>query len=61
MRKVIISKTWIEKFNTKRAWFVRRWRITDLSGDDLAQPYFHTLKDAKEFCKGRYTITEVKK
>ena len=42
-----------ERFNLKRAWFVKQWRIVDKDGSDLVQPWFDTIKEAKHFAKKR--------
>ena len=34
-----------------RAWFVNAWRIVDLSGQDLIQPWCDTKKEARETAK----------
>ena len=39
------------KGRSTRAWFVNAWRIVDLSGQDLIQPWCDTKKEARETAK----------
>lgn len=40
-----------ERFNTKRAWFVKAWRVVDETGVDLVQPWCDTKAEARELAK----------
>ena len=52
MCKIVFFKKDIEeKFNMRRAWFVRRYRLVDAKGIDLVQPWFCSLRELKAFVK----------
>ena len=40
-----------ERYNLKRGWFVRAYRIVDEDGDDIIQPWSNTKKEARETAK----------
>jgi len=41
-----------ERFNNKRSWFVNAYRLVDKDGNDLAQPWCNTRKEARELATG---------
>jgi hypothetical protein len=48
MRQGYLKKDQQERFNTKRGWFVKAYRIVDASGRDIVQPWFSSKKEARE-------------
>lgn len=48
MRVGYLKKDRMERFNTKRGWFVVAWRIVDENGVDLVQPWPNTKSEARE-------------
>jgi hypothetical protein len=40
-----------ERFNTKRGWFVKAYRIVSPSGEDMIQPWMNTKREARECAK----------
>lgn len=46
-----LKKDHMERFNTKRGWFVNAWRIVDENGVDLVQPWPNTKGEARETAK----------
>lgn len=40
-----------ERFNLKRAWFVNAWRIVDVNGKDMVQPWANTKTEARAQAK----------
>lgn len=42
-----LKKDRMERFNTKRGWFVNAWRIVDEKGVDLVQPWPNTKSEAR--------------
>jgi len=46
-----IKKDRQERFNTKRGWFVNAWRIVDVAGNDLTQPWLSTKGEALMLAK----------
>ena len=51
IRKGYLKKYYQEKFNRKRGWFVKAWRILDEHGNDIVQPWFDTKAEAMEYAK----------
>lgn len=47
-----------EKYNLKRGWFVKAYRIVDKNGKDLVQPWFDTKKEAMQYAKNRYDLIQ---
>lgn len=46
-----IIETIEERYNCKRGWFRKAYRIVDLDGNDLLQPYCKSIKEAREDAK----------
>lgn len=40
-----------ERFNLKRAWFVNAYRIVDIDGKDIVQPWPNTKTEARQIAK----------
>lgn len=47
-----------EKYNLKRSWFVKKYRIVDKDGKDLVQPWLDTKKEAMQYTKNRYDLID---
>lgn len=46
-----LKETRQERYNLKRGWFVRAYRIVDEDGNDIIQPWSNTKKEARETAK----------
>jgi hypothetical protein len=42
-----LKKDRMERYNSKRGWFVNAWRIVDEKGIDLVQPWPNTKSEAR--------------
>jgi len=51
MKVGLLKKDRQERYNSKRAWFVNAWRIVDVNGKDMVQPWSNTMTEAKETAK----------
>ena len=47
----ILKKDQQERYNHKRAWFVNAWRIVDVDGSDMVQPWANTKGEARATAK----------
>lgn len=47
MKTGYLKKDLMERYNSKRAWFVNAWRIVDENGADLVQPWPNTKSEAR--------------
>lgn len=47
MRTGYLKKDRMERYNSKRGWFVVAWRIVDENGGDLVQPWPNTKSEAR--------------
>jgi len=43
-----LKKDTKERYNSKRGWFVNAWRIVDIDGKDMIQPWSNTRAEAIE-------------
>lgn len=46
-RQGYLKKDRMERYNSKRGWFVNAWRIVDAQGVDLVQPWPNTKSEAR--------------
>jgi len=46
-----LKKDKLERYNTRRAWFVKAWRIVNDKGQDMVQPWFNTKTEARKYAK----------
>ena len=51
MRDGYLKKDQQERYNLKRGWFVNAWRIVDINGRDMVQPWSNTKTDARTAAK----------
>lgn len=51
MRIGYLKKDRMERYNSKRGWFVNAWRIVDENGKDMVQPWPNTKGEARETAK----------
>jgi len=51
MKTCYLKKDLQERFNRKRGWFVKAWRIVDADDQDLVQPWLNTKAEAIETAK----------
>jgi len=51
MKEGYLRKDRMERYNSKRAWFVNAWRIVDSKGEDMIQPWDNTKKEAAQTAK----------
>ena len=53
MREGYLKPDQQEKYSadSNRTWFVRAWRIVNVDGHDIVQPWSHTKKEARETAK----------
>lgn len=42
-----LKKDRMERYNSKRGWFVNAWRIVDAQGKDMVQPWSNTKSEAR--------------
>ena len=47
MKTGYLKKDRMERYNSKRGWFVVAWRIVDENGADLVQPWPNTKSEAR--------------
>ena len=47
MRVGYLKKDRMERYNSKRGWFVVAWRIVDENGKDMVQPWPNTKGEAR--------------
>ncbi len=47
MRIGYLKKDRMERYNSKRGWFVNAWRIVDENGVDMVQPWPNTKSEAR--------------
>lgn len=47
MKTGYLKKDRMERYNSKRGWFVNAWRIVDENGVDLVQPWPNTKSEAR--------------
>jgi hypothetical protein len=53
MKIAYLKKDRQERYNLKRGWFVNAYRLVDIEGNDMVQPWFDTKTEARQFCKTR--------
>ena len=41
MKTGYLKKDMMERYNSKRGWFVNAWRIVDENGKDMVQPWLN--------------------
>jgi hypothetical protein len=51
MKEVWLELDQQERFNLKRAWFVKAYRLVDINGVDAVQPWFNNKTSARWFAK----------
>lgn len=51
MKTGYLKKDMMERYNSKRGWFVNAWRIVDENGKDMVQPWPNTESEAREIAK----------
>lgn len=47
LRVGYLKKDMMERYNSKRGWFVVAWRIVDENGKDMVLPWSNTKGDAR--------------
>jgi hypothetical protein len=46
-RQGYLKKDHMERYNSKRGWFVNAWRIVDAQGVDMVQPWHNKKSEAR--------------
>lgn len=46
-RQGYLKKDRMERYNSKRGWFVNAWRIVDAQGKDMVQPWQNKKSEAR--------------
>ena len=60
MKTAYLIEDTLEKFNTKRSYFVKAWRIVDIDGNDLVQPWMTSKAEAREVAESlSFTLTVI--